>query len=99
MIECRECGRPFEPRKATAVFCSPACRLAFNNRRRDWGSAMFDVVMEMRFDRKRASASKAWSELCVIAGRARQADIDQRGGRKSWSTTERMRGIASRLGR
>lgn len=60
---------------------------------------MYDVVMEMRFDRKRASASKAWSELCVIAGRARQQDINERGGRKSWSTTARLKGLASRLGR
>lgn len=99
MIECRECGTPFTPKRPDQVFCTSACRQVFNNRRRDWGSAMFDIVMEMRFDRKRASASKAWSELCVVAARARAVDERDRGGRKSWSTTDRMKGINSRVGR
>ncbi len=96
---CRECGASFTPKKRDQVFCTSSCRQSFNNRRRDWGSAMYDIVMEMRFDRKRATASKAWTELCVIAGRARDDDIRQRGGRKSWSTTDRMKGIDSRIGR
>lgn len=101
MPTCRECGTDFEqtPRTAEKLFCTPAHRVAFNNRRRDWGSAMFNVVMEMRFDRKRASASKAWSELCVIASRCRDTDMRDRGGRKSWSTTHRLKGLNSRLGR
>lgn len=99
MHECMECGVKFTAKKGGQIFCSSPCRLRFNNRRRDWGSAMFDVVMEMRFDRKRASASKAWSELCVIASKARDVDVRDRSGRKSWSTTERLKGLNSRIGR
>jgi hypothetical protein len=99
MCECRECGDKFTHHQRLKLFCTSACRMAFNNRRRDYGSAMFDIVMEMRFDRKRASASKAWTELCVIASRVRDVDVRERGGRKSWSTTDRMRNINSRIGR
>lgn len=99
MRECKECGAQFKPRQIGQVFCTPAHRLTFNNRRAAYGSAMFDIVMEMRFDRPRASSSGAWTELCVVAGRCRDVDIRERGGRKSWSTTERLKGINSRIGR
>lgn len=60
---------------------------------------MFDLVMEMRFDRDRARQSKAWTELCTVASRARQEDLRDRGGRPSWSPSERMTAINSVVGR
>lgn len=96
---CRECGQPFTPGRRDAVFCSTSCRSAYNNRRQQRGAEFYDLVMEMRFDRRRASATKAWSVLCSVAGRFREEDNDQRSGRPSWSETTRLARINSRLGR
>lgn len=30
MSKCKQCGKEFKPKRATALFCSPACRVAFN---------------------------------------------------------------------
>ncbi len=97
--QCKECGKQFEAKRQDAVFCGSGCRLRFNNRRITRGAELYDLVMEMRFDRAAAKGTKAWSELCYVAGRFRDEDKDQRDGRKSWSSSTRLKGINSRLGR
>lgn len=97
--ECRECGETFPLRRGGTLFCCDAHRSAYNNRRIQRGGEVYDVLMEMRFDRKAASATKAWSTLCAIAGRFHDEDVSQRAGRPSWSPTTRMAKVQSRLGR
>lgn len=99
MSACRECGRDFTAKRTDAVFCGEPCRKDYNNRRSMRGGELYDLVMEMRFDRKRASATKAWSQLCAVAGRFRDEDNAKRDGRPSWSATTRMAKVQSRLGR
>lgn len=42
---CRECGKAFEGRSMSALFCSATCRGLFNKRRRDRGAELYDFVM------------------------------------------------------
>lgn len=42
---CRECGKPFERKKWSALHCSSGCRLAFNTRRRNRGAELYDFIM------------------------------------------------------
>ena len=51
---CKECGSEFTAKKAEAKFCAQACRLAFNNRRRDRGAISYDVLMNCRYNRDTA---------------------------------------------
>lgn len=99
MPTCLECGREYSAKSKPSLFCRTACRQSFNNRRQQRGAEFYDVVMEMRFDRKRASATGAWSMLCAIAARHRNEDAQHREGRKSWTSTTRLSKLASRLGR
>lgn len=96
---CRECGKKFEAARATTEFCSRGCRNDYNNRRAIRGLAFYDLIMEMRFDRTEAQQVGAWSELCTIASWFRDEDKRDRKGRKSWSSSKRMRNINSRRGR
>ena len=98
-MACQECGGPVACKRADAIFCSLPCRRVFNNRRIQRGGEFYDLIMEMRFDRKRADATKAWSLLCTIAGRFRDEDKTERAGRRSWSSSTRMGRVNSRLGR
>ena len=52
---CKECGKAFEAKKAEAKFCSQKCRLTFNNRRRDRGAVLYDILMNCRFNRDAAA--------------------------------------------
>ncbi len=97
MTECRECGQPFEPSRRARLFCTSVHRIAYNNRRRLYGGAMFDLVMEWRFDRERGSSALA--DLCALAATVRMQDHRERGGRPSWSTSKRMKSINSVIGR
>ncbi len=96
---CKECGAEFEPRRSRSLFCSPAHRQAFNNRRIQRGGEMYDLVMSMRFDRQNEDTNRAWSLLCTIAGRFREEDKAMRSGRKSWSSPKRLMTTHSRIGR
>lgn len=51
---CAECGTAFEATDRKAVFCSPACRTASNNRRRDRGALIYDLLVHQRFNREAA---------------------------------------------
>ena len=53
---CQECGEPFTAKKHHAKFCSTSCRKTWNNRRAMRGAQLYDAVMAMRYDRKKAKA-------------------------------------------
>lgn len=81
---CRECGLAYQAKKAASTFCATACRMAFNNRRRDRGAEIYDLFMATRFDRKDAGEARAWALMCSLASAYRDADKATRGGRESW---------------
>ena len=65
---CQECGTPFLAKKNHAKFCSTVCRKTWNNRRATRGAQMYDAVMAMRYDRKKAkSLGIDWTFICRMA--------------------------------
>lgn len=87
---CQECGSELViPKKAPVPakrFCSPKCRMEFNNRRRDRGAELYDLMMIMRFERDVGKDEKIWSLICNQASAYRDADKSKRQGRKSWQS-------------
>lgn len=86
---CKECGIDLarlsnKPVPAAKLFCSPGCRMAFNNRRRDRGAELYDLFMELRFNRTAAAEANVWTLLCDRASAYRDADKAKREGRRSW---------------
>lgn len=82
MSTCRECGHLIASADRPRDFCCTACRRKFNNRRMLRGAVLYDALMELRFDRKRATGTL--SLLCRMASVYRAEDKHQRGGRRSW---------------
>jgi len=89
---CQECGLglkvPGKKMPAAKKFCGPKCRMSFNNRRRDRGSEVYDLLMVMRFERDQAKDERLWSVICSQAAAYRDADKFARNGRKSWQSME-----------
>lgn len=83
---CRECGSAIVDVRAVAVFCSSACRHAFNNRRSVRGAVLYDLWMALRYDRGAAKAYKIFTLMCALGQQYRQEDVERGGGhlRKSW---------------
>lgn len=84
---CKECGTEFTAKKIEAKFCCQQCRLAFNNRRRDRGAVLYDVLMNCRYDRDVAQQVFGTNDLRKImsdlaAGWA--AEDSGRSQRKTW---------------
>jgi hypothetical protein len=97
MCACRECGASYPRRAKPSEFCSQACRRIYNNRRAMRGAEIYDLAMEMRFDRKTAKERRTFSHLCTLLGRFNEDDKAR--GRRSWSSSRRMANINSRVGR
>lgn len=49
---CAECGTAFQATDRKAAFCSVACRTASNNRRRERGALLYDLLVHQRFNRE-----------------------------------------------
>ena len=82
---CLECGKAFrEGVRPSQEFCSAACRAAFNNRRKQRGALLYDLVMALRFERGLARFIGLWTVVCACASIFRQEDHRDRDGRKSW---------------
>jgi hypothetical protein len=94
---CRECGASYPRGAKPSESCSPVCRRVYNNRRAMRGAEIYDLAMEMRFDRKTAKERKTFSHLCTLIGRFNEDDKAR--GRRSWSSSRRMANINSRVGR
>lgn len=88
---CRECGRPFAVRRPTAEFCGAVCRSAFHNRKAARGSALYDVVMLIRYDRSAAESAELWSMLCKMAAAYKAEDDRGRDGRPSWDAIAKIK--------
>lgn len=89
---CLECGNaltvPGQNSKPSPAkkFCQPACRMAFNNRRRDRGAELYDLFMGLRFNRDEAAKMGIWSQMCTLASAYRDADNHKRAGRPSFQS-------------
>lgn len=79
MSACEECGAGFKRVRTTKVFCSSACRLTFNQRRRERGAELYDALM--------SNAGSAAVDKLLDA--YRQADKTKRQGRRSWQPWRR----------
>ena len=80
--ECRECGKAFNARRMSALFCDAPCRTSFNQRRRDRGAELYDFVMAIAkvegMDFTPAPYIKRLIEAYVAA------DMAKRAGRPSY---------------
>lgn len=82
-IICRECGEPTEAVALNQLFCDRNCANAYDRRRTRRAIALYDVFMEMRFNRKSA-AKGLWTLLCRLAEEWRDEDKRIRKGLQSW---------------
>lgn len=82
-MECRECGGRFEANSITQVFCSGICRSRYDHRRIDRGKILYDIFMELRYNR--GSATGLWSIMCRLAEMWRNEDKRIRQDLKSWN--------------
>jgi hypothetical protein len=81
---CQECGGAFAPSRPDNCFCGKPCRQAFNNRRMQRGSDLYDLFMGLRFERSAATQLKVWVKMCALAASWRAEDYELRAGRPSW---------------
>lgn len=92
--KCAVCGCTFTTPRCEREFCGDACKNEFNNRRRDRGSEVYDILMMCRFERdltkEIAKTDARFRRLDTIlsnlAGHYRDADKSRRAGRKSWKS-------------
>jgi len=83
---CWETGKPLpEGMKDTAHFLTTDARTAWNNRRKNRGAVVYDLIMSWRYDRPRAKALKVFSLLCQLA--KEWHDEDKSSGRISFNPT------------
>lgn len=81
-IICRECGEATEVKAANAIFCGTNCANSYDRRRARRAVKLYDVFMEMRFNRK--AAKGMWTLLCRLAEEWRDEDKRIRKGLQSW---------------
>lgn len=87
--KCRECGTTFQPKQHNAAFCGSPCRRTWNNRRAMRGAQMYDAVMALRYDRKRAADQGVdWTFICRMAEMFNAADIRDGVSRSFRTVTE-----------
>ena len=78
MRTCKECGKPFQPRQTSAMFCTSECRGKFNRRRRDRGTVLYDFIMAQYRGEKVDGVVKRLCEAFATADKA------MRDGRESF---------------
>ncbi len=81
---CVECGNPFSPREAKAMFCCDAHRKTWGNRRMLRGAQLYDLFMALRYERAAATEAEVWKVMCRVAAEFREEDNTERAGRLSW---------------
>jgi predicted nucleic acid-binding Zn ribbon protein len=79
---CPECGNRTTGR--AKLFCSSACRQAFNNRRMQRGAQLYDLFRAMRRERDDAKTLGLWKEACRLEFGWQEEDDRERPGRRSY---------------
>lgn len=87
---CRECGKPVTGKRIEALFCSPICRKAFNNRRMIRGAELYDLMMANRYERDWSKDENMLTVISNLCRAYRDSDKELRDGRKSWNAKETM---------
>jgi hypothetical protein len=85
---CRECGFGFRASQRTTLFCSTACRAAFNRRRHDRGAELYDLMMVNSFETPHNALRP---EIQNLVTAYRDADKALRCGRPSWQPWEQAK--------
>lgn len=81
---CQECDATMEPTfRAERVFCSRSCKDTHINRRKLRGAELYDLFMNIRFDREGSKGAGFWAVMCRMASEWREED--RRTGRKSFA--------------
>lgn len=83
-VHCVECAAVVETKKDTTRFCGAACRMAWNNRRRDRGAQLYDLFRAMRRERGKAAEMGLWSIACALELSWQEEDQAERPGRRSY---------------
>jgi hypothetical protein len=83
-MNCVECGKRFEAKRQDAQFCCREHSVAFHNRRKERGAALYDLFMINRHERETAKALRIWFLITRLAMYWREQDERERAGRKSW---------------
>jgi len=85
MIDCLECGNACSKgRQPDKLFCSPSCRLSFNNRRMQRGAEIYDLFRALRRERVEAKRLNIWTHICRLELAWQMEDEETRSGRKSY---------------
>lgn len=72
---CRECKKPVGPSvRFEKKFCCHACGTAWNNRRKQRGAEMYDLIMFMCCERKAARLLNIWTLVWRMAAVWREED-------------------------
>lgn len=79
--ECLECGADH---RSKGDFCTTACRVEFNNRRKARGAELYDLYMAHRFQRGHAQKLGVFQAINRLASTYREEDKQRRSGRRSW---------------
>ena len=81
---CYECRKPLEAStRPERVFCSRPCKDKHINRRKLRGAELYDLLMNIRFDRVAAKDAGLWALLCRMASEWNAED--KRAGAKSFA--------------
>lgn len=75
---CVVCQEAFETSQPEAKFCSTPCRKHYNNARLTRGAIVYDLLMVLRYDRKKAKEIGAFQIMCDHARQWREEDKEAR---------------------
>lgn len=97
---CRECGCDLRPLglKPTAIFCTPAHRKDWNNRRAIRGGELYDLVMAQNYERELRKPEALMSVISNLARAYRDSDKNLRDGRKSWDAQGTLKRLPMAFG-
>lgn len=72
---CQECDASMEPsHRPERVFCSRKCKNDHVNRRKLRGAELYDLFMNIRFDREGSKDAGLWAVMCRMASEWREQD-------------------------
>jgi len=81
---CVVCGASYEAKRKDAEYCSPSCRIEFNNRRTTRGQQLYDLMMINRHDRDLAKKARVLFLITRLCMYWKYEDNRERAGRRSW---------------
>lgn len=71
-----------KPGTQGAKFCSNSCKGAWHNRRKLRGADIYDLFMNMRYNRAAAEEAEVWKEVCRLG--EKWNDEDKAAGRTTY---------------